>query len=121
MHEKPKIHQDPKKLKGLDKEKSRAVDQFVAACGGVKSCADYLGVKKQHIQEWRQRQQFGRIWAYIIGQVPACVNAGFTKERLRPDLEEREWEFVSDDKRTAQIMERALPHMEKHFKKLPNA
>jgi len=116
-----RIHKDPKKLEGGEKQAARAVDQFVAACGGVAMCARFLGVSKQHVQQWRQRQAIGRFWAELLDNVPSCGAAGFTKEYFRPDLTHDEWLAVRTSALALSDREERLAHMNGFWKKLPNA
>lgn len=116
-----KPFKDPKKLTGHEKQAARAVDQFIAACGGVQACANFLGVKKQHIQQWRQRQAIGRFWAELLDLVPSCREAGFTKEYFRPDLDPMDWEAVRESALSLADRDDRLQHMSNFWKKLPNA
>lgn len=71
-----------RQLSKMKKEVDRLIDTF----GGIKNFAAELGLSYYTVSSWRKR---GRIPQYIAAElekIEKFKSAGFTKEKLRPDV-----------------------------------
>lgn len=93
-----KNEQAKAKLKRLSKtEEGRALIELLDLCGGNTALARALDVNVRTVAIWAHRGQVSEQGAYLIEDVPYFKDLDWTKERVRPDILEKQW-----GKRTAQ-------------------
>lgn len=80
------------KVKRLSKtQEGKALLELLDLCGGNTAMARALNVNVRTVAIWSHRGQVSEQGAYLIEETPFFAEKGWTKERVRPDIQEMQW------------------------------
>lgn len=110
---KPSGARQIKKPSGVKTSGAYALEALITACGSLAECARFLGVQRQHVQTWRYRGEIGAHTAVIFNGVEKLTDAGFTREFMRPDLTDDDWQRM-ERYQVVESMQAKIEHMNKY-------